>query len=65
MNGDPAGVRFYFGCVLADSHYPDYLPRSYDLDYNPDNRILIADFQLPSIDDLPTLSVVTASSASH
>ncbi|MFH1314063.1 MAG: restriction endonuclease [Candidatus Eisenbacteria bacterium] len=53
--GDPDSIMDYCGMVLDNSSYPDFLPQSYDLEYNPENRILILDYRLPSPQDLPTL----------
>ena len=39
--------------VLNNSKYPDYFPKTYELDYNPDKEYLIIDFCLPQIESLP------------
>ncbi len=39
--------------VLNNSKYPDYFPKTYELDYNPDKQLLIIDFCLPQIESLP------------
>lgn len=39
--------------VLNNSKYPDYFPKTYELDYNPDKEHLIIDFCLPQIESLP------------
>jgi restriction system protein len=44
--------------VLARSKYPDFFPQSYEIEYNPVNRILIVDYALPPLDSLPTLKEV-------
>ncbi len=56
-NGAEAIVG-YCDLVLATSSYPDYFPQSYELHYNLETRMLIVDYQLPSIDELPTLKEV-------
>jgi restriction system protein len=58
LNSDPGAILDYCDLVLSNSEYPDYFPQSYELDYNPENRILIVDYQFPSISDLPTLQDV-------
>jgi len=58
MNGDAGAIVDYCDIVLSSSQYPDYFPQSYQLDYNPDNTILIVDYDLPSIDSLPTVREV-------
>ncbi|MCB0397452.1 MAG: 3'-5' exonuclease [Flavobacteriales bacterium] len=39
--------------VLNNSTYPDYFPKTYELDYNPDKEHLVIDFCLPQIESLP------------
>lgn len=39
--------------VLNNSKYPDYFPKTYELDYNPKKELLIIDFCLPQIESLP------------
>ena len=55
---NPGAVLDYCDLVLSNSEYPDYFPQSYELDYNPENKILVVDYQFPSISDLPTLQEV-------
>lgn len=50
---EPGAVADYCDLVLSNSRYPDYFPQQCDLDYNPDNRILIVDYVLPDIESLP------------
>jgi restriction system protein len=56
--GEPQAVPDYCRIVLSNSEYPDYFPKSYALDYNPENMLLIVDYQLPSICKMPTLREV-------
>ena len=44
--------------VLSRSEYPDFFPQSYEIEYNPENKILIVDYTLPPLDSLPTLKEV-------
>ncbi len=44
--------------VLTNSKYPDFFPQEYDSDYNPENKILVVDYSLPSLDCIPTLKEV-------
>jgi restriction system protein len=55
LSGDAGAIVDYCDLALANSEYPDYFPQSYELDYNPENKILIVDYQLPSLSELPTL----------
>jgi restriction system protein len=58
LSGAPEAVIDYCGMVLSNSEYPDYFPQSHDLDYNPENRLLIVDYQLPSVGSIPTVKQV-------
>lgn len=55
---DPKAVEDYCDIVLSSSVYPDYFPRTYELDYNPSNHVLILDYQLPAPEAVPTLRQV-------
>lgn len=57
-NGEASAILDYCDLVLSNSRYPDGFPQTYELDYSPENKILIVDYQLPSLTDLPTLSEV-------
>lgn len=54
----PAAIVDYCDMVLQNSEYPDFFPQDYELDYNTDNKILLVDYVLPDIEDIPTLSEV-------
>ena len=58
LNCDSEALNDYFDMVLSNSNYPDYFPRSYELEYNETNKSIVVDFQLPAIDSLPTLKQV-------
>lgn len=51
----PDSILFYCEKVLINSQYPEYFPKDFDLDYNPNNRILVVDYSLPDIESVPTL----------
>jgi restriction system protein len=55
---DAQAILDYCDLVLSNSQYPDYFPQTYELDYNLETKLLIADYQLPSISDVPTLKEV-------
>ena len=55
---DPQAILDYCDIVLSNSRYPDYFPQSYELDYNPDSKLIVADYQLPPLDSIPTLKSV-------
>jgi restriction system protein len=55
---ETAAVIEYCDLVLNNSIYPDSFPRSFELDYNGDTKILILEFSLPSLENIPTLKEV-------
>jgi restriction system protein len=58
LKGEQEAILDYCHIVLSHSQYPDYFPQSYQLDYNPTNKLLLVDYQLPLIKDIPTLREV-------
>lgn len=57
-DGEASAVYDYCDMVLSRSEYPEYFPQSYDLEYAQATRTLIVDYELPDVDDLPTLKEV-------
>ena len=59
---DIAAVVQYFEMVILcyqnNLQYPETFPTDFDLNYNPDNKILIVEYSLPAPNDLPTLTEV-------
>jgi restriction system protein len=55
---DPEAIGEYCKTVLANSDYPDCIPKESQMEVNADNGVLIVDFKLPAPADLPTLSEV-------
>lgn len=55
---DPSAITEYCDLVLNNSQYPDSFPKSYELNYNPETKILIVEYSMPSIDQFPTLNEV-------
>ena len=51
-------TNLIFCRVKYNSVYPESFPKSFELDYNPENKILIVEYALPSLDQLPTLNEV-------
>jgi len=47
-----------FDMILANSSYPDFCPKTYELDYNVEARLLVVDYALPAPETLPTLTEV-------
>ncbi len=58
LKQDPSSVSEYCDLVLNNSIYPDSFPKSYEIDYNPESKILIVEYSLPAIEQLPTLNEV-------
>jgi len=44
--------------VLARSKYPEIFPQQYELSYNPENKLLLVDYFLPSLNEIPKLKEV-------
>jgi restriction system protein len=55
---DAESVVEYCDLVLNNSQYPESFPKSFDLDYNLSNKILIVEYTLPTYDDIPNLNEV-------
>jgi restriction system protein len=53
--GQLNAIEDYCDIVLSNSDYPDYFPQSYSLEYNPENKMLVIDYQLPAPEDIPTV----------
>lgn len=56
--GDKQSVETYISRVLASSSYPIYVKKEFELEYNPENGILILNYTLPNINDIPHLSEI-------
>jgi len=48
----------YARLVLESSQYPDFINKNFDVDYNSETRVLVVEYSLPPIEDLPTLKEV-------
>lgn len=60
FKGEPEAILKYCELVLERSEYPASFPKEeFELDYNPQNGILIVDYRMPSPSDMPTLEQVT------
>jgi len=58
FNHEPEAVLKYCNLVLTNSKYPNNFPKDFDIDYDSKNKILVIEYSLPSIEDLPTLTEV-------
>ncbi len=48
----------YCEFVLANSQYPDSFPQEFEIEYRPEPKIMIVEYQLPDISDLPNTKEV-------
>ena len=58
LSKDEQAILHYCEIVLNNSLYPEYFPKDFELEYNPENGIMIVEYILPSLDTLPTLKEV-------
>jgi restriction system protein len=58
MQKDPGAVAEYIDTVLSRPEYPDFFPKQWDMDFISETGVLIVDYELPPIDDFPTLKAV-------
>jgi len=55
---NPTSIIEYCEMVLNNSEYPDSFPKNFELEFNPDNKILIVEYELPPIDAFPKIKEV-------
>ena len=55
---DADAIVDYCDMVLANSKYPDCFSQDWNLNYQADTEILVIDYSLPSVDDLPTAKAI-------
>lgn len=58
IDGAQYGVEDLVELVLYNSDYPDAFPEEYDVEYNPETKLIIVDYILPNPEQLPTLKDV-------
>jgi restriction system protein len=54
-NYDSDAILEYCEMVLNNSEYPDNFPQEFEIQYNEANKMLLVDYKLPSIDNLPNI----------
>ncbi|MFZ0630585.1 MAG: restriction endonuclease [Acidobacteriaceae bacterium] len=54
----PEAIKGNCDLVLTASLYPETFPRVWNLDYNPDTKLLLIEYSLPNVDTLPNLKEV-------
>ena len=55
---EPESIEHISNLILSNSEYHENFPQDFELEYNPENKILIIEYQLPSLEDIPTLKEV-------
>ena len=58
FNNEPDAIESYCGSVLSNSEYIDSFSVEFNIDYNPKNKMILVDYQLPSLESIPTLKEV-------
>ena len=58
LSKDPAAIYEYSDVVLNSSKYPESFPNNFEIEYNPDNKMLIVEYELPSQKEIPTIREV-------
>ena len=58
LSKDPGSIYEYFDMVLNNSKYPESFPSNFEVEYNPENKMLIIEYELPSQSDVPSLKEV-------
>jgi len=58
LNKNTDSIIEYCDMVLNNSEYPETFPKNFELEYNPDNKILIIEYELPSFECLPQIKEV-------
>ena len=54
----PQGIIDYCELVLSNSIYPEEFPKEFTLEYKPESKIMVIDYQLPSLEVVPTIKEV-------
>jgi restriction system protein len=57
-SGTPEAVVSYCELVLSSSIYPESFPRSCELDYRSETKVLVVSFSLPVLENLPKVREV-------
>lgn len=58
LNCEESAIIEYCELVLSRSEYPDEFPQNFEIEYNKETKILVAEYSLPNIHNLPTLNEV-------
>ncbi len=58
LEKNPDSIVEYCEMVLNNSQYPDSFPKDFEIEFNPKNRILIVEYQLPNLESMPRVKEV-------
>ena len=58
LSGNTDSILEYCDMVLNNSKYPDSFPKSFEIEYNPTNKMLIVEYELPSQRNIPKIKEV-------
>lgn len=64
LAGEAEAVTEHADLVLEASEYDPVVPKDYSIFYDPNERLMVVDYRLPSPDDLPTVKNVKFIAAS-
>jgi restriction system protein len=57
-NGDKESVEYFCNVLLTNSQYPEGFPKTFKISYNDSTKIVVVDYDLPPIENLPKLKEV-------
>lgn len=58
LSADKTALGFYTTRVLKNSIYPSFVVKDFELHYKNDSKVLIVDYCLPNVDDIPTVKQI-------
>jgi len=58
LKQDQEAITEYCELVLEKSEYPESFPKNFEIEYNPESRILIIEYQLPCREHMPNVKEV-------
>jgi restriction system protein len=59
LSGDPDAIIVYNSMVLERSNYPEGLPQNFSLSYTSSSKMLVVEYQLPSVEVIPSIVAYT------
>src|SRR5262249_51777023 len=54
----PEAIIEYYDLVLSNSKYTEFFPKDFELEYNEENKILLIEYSLPSVDQMPRVKEI-------